>query len=58
MTKNSQKPEYVRFTLRIDSNLFEATKKSAFQNRRTTGKEIEFVLFEYYKKLNLISKKK
>lgn len=38
-----------RFTLRIDKNLFEATKESARQNRRAIGKEMEFALFQYYK---------
>lgn len=55
MTELKEKPEeVVRFTLRIEKNLFEAAKKSAKHNRRATGKEIEFALFEYYKKLNLI----
>lgn len=55
MTKQKEKPEeVVRFTLRINKDLFEATRKSAIHNRRATGKEIEFVLFEYYKKLKII----
>lgn len=54
MEKNIQKTEPVRFTLRLEKEIFEAVKASALRNRRATGKEIEYVLFEYYKKLKLL----
>lgn len=51
---NTKKDEVVRFTLRIDKNLFEATQKSAQHNRRATGKEIEYALFRYYENLGIL----
>ena len=42
----------VRFTLRIDKELFEKIKASAIINRRAIGREIEFRLDEYFKQKN------
>lgn len=39
--------EEKRFTLRMDSELFEEVKKSAKKNRRSVAKEIEFILFNW-----------
>jgi hypothetical protein len=36
-----------RFTLRMDSDLFEELKKSAAKNRRSVAKEIEYILFQW-----------
>lgn len=36
-----------RFTLRMDSDLFEFVKKSASKNRRSVAKEIEYILFQW-----------
>lgn len=33
-----------RFTLRINSDILEAIKKEAAKNKRSTGKQIEFIL--------------
>lgn len=37
-----------RFTLRMDEELFEKVKASAKENKRSIGKEIEFVLDQYF----------
>ncbi|CDK34280.1 Arc family DNA-binding protein [Ligilactobacillus salivarius] len=37
-----------RFTLRIDKELFDIVSKSAKKNKRSTNKEIEFVLQQYF----------
>lgn len=39
--------EEKRFTLRMDSELFELVKKSATKNRRSVAKEIEYILFQW-----------
>lgn len=36
-----------RFTLRMDSDLFEVVRKSASKNRRSVAKEIEYILFQW-----------
>ena len=33
-----------RFTLRINSEILEAIKEEALKNKRSTGKQIEFIL--------------
>lgn len=39
-----------RFTLRIDKKLFEKVKQSAQLNKRAIGREIEFILDQYFRK--------
>lgn len=41
-----------RFTMRIDSTLLEIIKKSAMINKRSTAKEIIYVLEKYYNSSN------
>ena len=38
-----------RFTLRIDSKLFERLQEKANQNKRSANKEIEFLIEKYLK---------
>lgn len=38
-----------RFTLRIPSELLELVKEEARKNKRSTGKQIEFILEEWFK---------
>ena len=40
-----------RFTLRLDGKLFEKIKTLSKQNKRATGKQIEFILEQYIEKL-------
>ena len=40
--------EDTRFTMRIDSKLLQKIKNSAQKNKRSTAKEIAFVLEAYY----------
>lgn len=40
----------VRFTLRIMQELYEIVKQSAFDNKRSIAKEIEFILEQNLKK--------
>ncbi|HFE9852883.1 TPA: hypothetical protein ACGBG5_003435 [Enterococcus faecalis] len=37
-----------RFTLRIDKQLFDIVEKSAKNNKRAIGREIEFILEQYF----------
>ncbi|HDD0321352.1 TPA: Arc family DNA-binding protein [Staphylococcus aureus] len=37
-----------RFTLRIDKNLFQKVEQSAKKNKRAIGREIEFILEQYF----------
>jgi predicted DNA binding CopG/RHH family protein len=39
--------DYARFTLRMPEELLERIKTIAFQNKRSTGKEIEFILEQW-----------
>lgn len=48
MTDNNIK----RFTLRIDTTLFETIIKDAKFNKRAIGKQMEFILEQHYKKEN------
>lgn len=41
-----------RFTLRIDKQLFDIVEKSAKENKRAVGREIEFILEQYFKSKN------
>lgn len=41
-----------RFTLRIDKELFKKIEEDARVNKRSIGKQIEFVLEQYFNKLN------
>ena len=43
-TRDSDK----RFTLRIDKKLFEIVKQSAHDNKRSIGKQIEFILDQHF----------
>lgn len=38
-----------RFTLRIDKELFAIVEKSAKENKRSIGREIEFILDQHFK---------
>lgn len=50
MTKNDKftREEDKRFTLRIDKQLFDLVEKSAKENKRAIGREIEFILEQYF----------
>ena len=37
-----------RFTLRLDKELFEKVQNSAQKNKRSTAKEIEFILEQWF----------
>lgn len=37
-----------RFTLRIDKQLFTLVENSAKENKRAVGREIEFILEQYF----------
>ena len=41
--------EQKRFTLRMDSELYEIIKKQAEVNKRSVAKEIEYILDQYTK---------
>lgn len=41
-----------RFTLRIDKDLFAIIEKSAKDNKRSIGREIEFILDQHFQKNN------
>jgi hypothetical protein len=41
-----------RFTLRIDTELLEKVKQQALQNKRSTAKELEFILSGYFQKID------
>lgn len=47
-----------RFTLRIEKDLFKKVEESAHKNKRAIGREIAFILEQYFEKidLNTISK--
>lgn len=49
MSKNDPytKEQDSRFTLRIPSDLLEAIKEEAVLNKRSTGKQIEFILEQW-----------
>lgn len=40
--------EDTRFTLRIDTELLNKVKTEAIKNKRSTAKQIEFILDEYF----------
>lgn len=40
-----------RFTLRIDPKIFEQVVESADKNKRAIGREIEFILEQYFANL-------
>ena len=42
--------EETRFTLRIDSTLFERIKQLAKENKRSAAKQIEFILEDWLSK--------
>lgn len=44
-TKDSDK----RFTLRMDKNLFDIVTQSAKENKRSVGREIEYILDQHFK---------
>lgn len=50
MTKEDTytREEDKRFTLRIDKHLFAIVEKSAKENKRAVGREIEFILEQYF----------
>ncbi len=50
MTENDKftREEDKRFTLRIDKQLFNLVEKSAKKNKRAIGREIEFILEQYF----------
>ena len=37
-----------RFTLRIDKNLFKLIEESAVKDKRSIGRQIEFILEKYF----------
>ncbi|HCX3191680.1 Arc family DNA-binding protein [Staphylococcus aureus] len=41
-----------RFTLRIDKNLFSEIERSAKRNKRSIGREIEFILSQHFENKN------
>ncbi len=41
-----------RFTLRIPKDLLDWVREEAKRNKRSTGKQIEFILDEYFKNMN------
>lgn len=41
-----------RFTLRINSELLEKVKAEAIKNKRSTGKQVEFILEQYIDSLS------
>lgn len=43
-----------RFTLRMNAELFELIKQTAEKNKRSTAKEIEFILEDFLKRNNLL----
>jgi len=43
------RPEDDRFTLRIPKKLLSIVRKEADKNKRSTGKQIEFILEEWLK---------
>ena len=47
-----------RFTLRMDSELFELTKKQAEKNKRSVAKEIEHMLEQYLKLQEQVDKER
>ncbi|MCI8387128.1 MAG: hypothetical protein HFE63_01510 [Clostridiales bacterium] len=44
---NNQAESETRFTLRIDSEIFERIKYHAKKNKRSSAKQIEFILDEW-----------
>lgn len=42
--------EIKRFTLRLNADLFRQIQKQARENKRAAGKEIEYILEQFYKK--------
>ncbi len=43
--------DQTRFTMRVNSELLEIIKKEAEKNKRSTAKEIEFILEKYVESL-------
>lgn len=43
-----------RFTLRMNADLFELVKQCAEKNKRSTAKEIEFIIEDFLKKNNVL----
>lgn len=53
----TKKDEYTResdkrFTLRIDKDLFEKIERAARDDKRAIGREIEFILEQYFQSKN------
>lgn len=44
--------EDTRFTMRINSDLLDCIKQHAQKNKRSTAKEIEFILEKYFRDRN------
>ena len=42
------RPEDTRFTMRINTDLLNLIKNQAQKNKRSTAKEIEFILEQYF----------
>ena len=40
--------DQTRFTMRIDSDLLDRIKQEAEKNKRSTAKQIEFILAQYF----------
>ncbi len=53
MTKSDPftREDQTRFTMRINSTLLDQIKSEAEKNKRSTAKEIEFILEQYVAKL-------
>lgn len=52
MADKFTREEDKRFTLRIDRELFATIEKSAKDNKRSIGREIEFILAQHFQKNN------
>ena len=50
MADKFTREEDKRFTLRIDRELFATIEKSAKDNKRSIGREIEFILAQHFQK--------
>lgn len=50
MTNDVTNKKHIRFTLRIDEQIFLKIKQNANKNKRSVSKEIEFALEKYITK--------
>lgn len=48
------KENEIRFTMRMDSDLYETLKESAKQNKRSIAKELEYITEMHFKEPNKI----